>query len=140
MIVNRLILTQHGISNSDSSSLLAKANSYRGVKVFDKMIKNRIDALVATPHFDINEMIDGQKRFNDEVRAFNLPRNLQFLKMLEKVRDKLIIEKLASEVTAMKFNDIETIYKDIHDSYPIKNKKLSDVIADLKNGYIAIKY
>ena len=60
--------------------------------------------------------------------------------MVKDIRDKLIIEELASDTVSMKFNEIKTIFKNKHDNYPIKDKKLSDVIADLKNGYIAIDF
>jgi len=140
MTVNRLILMDHSVSDLDSSALIKKANQYKGVKIFDKMCTSVRGHLIAMPHFNINEMINSQKIFNGIVRAINLPRNIEYLKMLERVRDRLIIEELASDVNPMKFDDIETIYKDMNDNYPLKNRKLSGVIDDLSHGYIAIRF
>jgi len=136
MTVNRLILMDHSVSDLDSSALIKKANQYKGVKIFDKMCTSVRGHLIAMPHFNINEMINSQKIFNGIVRAINLPRNIEYLKMLERVRDRLIIEELAG----IKFNEIETIYKYSSDNYLIKNAKLSDVIEDLNNNYIAIRF
>ena len=134
MLLNRYILRDYIDNEHTISRIVVKASNFRITT--EKMLPNKLGRLSFTHTFDADKWIEKQTEWIKTVRADWVEHNKNMLKMVEDIRDKLIIE----ELTGFKFNDIETIFKDIGDCYPIKDKKLNRVIDDLKNSYIAIRF
>lgn len=134
MILNRYILREFIDNEHTISRIVVKATNFRITT--EKMLPNKLDRLSFTHVFDSDKWIEKQTEWIKTVRADWVEHNKNMLKMVEDIRDKLIIE----ELTGFKFDEIETIYKDVNDSYLVKDKKLCDVIDDLKNNYTAIRF
>lgn len=86
MIVNRKIMQDFKISEKDIQFIQKKTREFKGVNVFDKMNKTNKGALVSSPHFYLDEIIEAQKEFINVVRSIAVSRNKEVLKILEKLK------------------------------------------------------
>jgi len=92
-IVNRYTMRKHGVTELDIVMLQKKSMQFDSVTVFDKMVTTDRGYLSATPHFNLDEMIEAQKVFIAEVRASSVARNKELLKVLEDMREEIMSKK-----------------------------------------------
>ena len=86
MILNRYILRDYIDNERIILRILAKATNFRITK--DKMTRDIRNHLVSAPHFDINDWIEKQSKWTDNVRADWVVSNKNLLNLVEDIRDK----------------------------------------------------